>query len=234
MDARALLLGATLGLLSTRAHAGAEIGLGLDLAKDLPDAGFSEARAGFGFGPSVRVPLRVGLVDGLDLRVTPRFLRASGWDTVTWTEGEGALTYASTTHTARLSALELTAGPELFLGAGRGAALQPFLGAEAGFARVAVRHLFSGAAAESLTEGRADRELTSAWLAPAAGVHAGLRWSASASFALEVEAGYNVSFLNEVALEGAGVADATVAALGLNGVRMGAGATFSFGDRTPR
>ena len=43
------------------ARAGSGFGVGVDVARDLPESAFPEARASFGNGPGLRVPIRVGL-----------------------------------------------------------------------------------------------------------------------------------------------------------------------------
>jgi len=235
MDARWMVGALALLLGEGQAWATAELGVGVDVSADLTDRALPQDYAGFGPAPSLRLPVRLARADGVALRATARLTRATGWDTVVWQEAGGTLTYVSTDHQVDLLAGELTLGPELRIGASRGAKLQPYLGAEAGAQWSHLAHQFSGAAADSLTGGDEGKVLTSSQLRPAAGGHAGIRWSPSARVALELEAGYNVSFLNEVALEGtAGVREATVAALGLNAVRLGAGATFSLGDGKPR
>jgi hypothetical protein len=235
MDARWIAVGLALLLGEGRAWAVAELGVGVDVSADLSDRALPQDYAGFQPGPSLRLPLRLSRADGVGLRATARLTRATGWDTVVWQEAGGTLTYVSTDHEADLLSGELTLGPELRLGASRGAKFQPYLGAEAGALWAHMTHQFSGAAADSLTGGDESKVLTSSQLRPTAGAHTGIRWSPSGRVALELEAGYNVSFLNEVVLEGtAGVREATEAALGLNAVRLGAGATFSLGDGKSR
>ena len=235
MAARWLAAGLALLVCGGQARAAVELGVGADASLDLPDRALPQDYAAFGAAPSLRLPLRWSSASGVGLRATARLTRATGWDTVVWQEAGGTLTYVSTDHQADLLAGELTLGPELRVGASRGAKIQPYLGAEAGALWAHVAHHFSGAAADSLTGGDESKVLTSSQLRPTAGAHGGIRWSPTARFALELEAGYNVSFLNEVALKGtAGVREATVAELGLNAVRLGAGATFSLGDGKPR
>lgn len=235
MDARWIAAGLALLLGEGQALATAELGVGVDVSADLQDRALPQDYASFGPAPSLRLPVRLSRSDGVGLRATARLTRAVGTDTVVWQEAEGTLTYVSNDHVVDLLAGELTLGPELRLGASRGAKLQPYFGAEAGATWAHLSHHFTGAAADSLTGGDESKVLTASQLRPAAGAHGGIRWSPGSRVALELEAGYNVSFLNEVALEGtAGAREATVAALGLNTVRLGAGATFSLGAGKPR
>ncbi len=227
----------TLALLASAgtARAGIELGVGADIAQDLSDDALPEARAEFGPGLSLRLPVRVGLAEGGALRLSPRFLRASGTDTMTWPDPDSDLIVASTDHPTTLTGLELGLGPELRLGAARDAALQPYLGASIGLGYVGLRHTMSGAAAEALTGQDKETVLSASQVGLSSGAHLGLRYAPISSFALEVEAGYNVSFLSEVAVLGVTeVEEASVAAFGLNALRVGLGATFSFGDGTVR
>lgn len=232
---RSVLLLLALGA-GGQARAGVELGLGLDVAGDLGGGATSDERAVYGPALSVRAPIRLGLGEGLALRLTPRALGGAGQDTVLWTEAAGALQYASTDHEARVFAFELLAGPELRIGEARGARWQPLLGVGAGFTGVRMRHDFTGEAADALGDNQGSSQgLTASWVAPAAGAHAGLRWLFRSSFAFEVEAGYNVSFLKEAALEGTPESrEATIAALGLDALRLGVSATFSLGGGTDR
>lgn len=237
------------------ARASVQVGVGLDVSRDLADGVFSTKavgaespeRAAFGFGPGLRVPVRIGLgpqgqgalSQTVALRVAPQISLASGWDTVTWSEYEGAVTYYSQDHsTTRLNGA-LLLGPELFLGAAKGARFQPYAGADVGGVWVRNTYTFSGAAAEDLlgipadsVSGSSVRPVSTS-LAPAAGAHVGLRWTPSGSFAMEVEAGYNVSFLKEAALDQ--TQDKAVrSAYGLNAVRLGLAASFALGHGTDR
>lgn len=216
-------------------HAGVEAGIGADLSIDLADSALPEERAGFGPGLSARAPVRFGLAEGVALRVCPRLVRASGWDTVLWQDPNQDAEISSTGQDATLTGLELSLGPELRIGAARDAAVQPYLGASVGLMWVGIQHSFDGVGAEALTGDSGTQLLRASQLVPGSGAYAGLRWAPSSSFAIELEAGYNVSFLSEVAVEGVTeVQEATVAAFGLNALRVGLGATFSFGDGTVR
>ncbi len=220
--------------LAGRAQAGVELGLGVDGFKDLPDP-LPDDRAAFGLGISIRAPARWVLAEGVALRLNPRVVQAAGEDTVTWTEPETGVLVKSDGRAASLLGLELGLGPEVFLGAGRDALVQPYLGAGVSLGLARLTHTFSGEAAASLTGSDKTAVLSASQVVAGSDVHLGVRVAPAERFAMELEAGYNVSFLNEVAVGGAAEAsEATVAAFGLNALRLGLGATYSFGDGTVR
>ena len=211
------------------ARAGSGFGVGVDVARDLPESAFPEARASFGNGPGLRVPIRVGLRDGVALRLTPALGITSGTDTVVWSEYNGNIRYYSDDHAAALFTGSVMVGPELILGQASGVFLQPYGGAEVGYALIRERYTFDGAAEEALVSPGGENP-TLKQGAPMAGAHAGLRLAFTPGFALEVEAGYNVSFLNETALEQTPEQlEAVRAAFGLNMARVGAAVAFTFG-----
>ena len=228
---------ALLPLLTSTAHAGVSLGVGLGVERDLADhEAFPEERASWGAAPSLRLPVRIGLFDregyagAVALRLTPHASMAQGYDTLVWEDYGGAVTYVSNDHDSSLLQAGLDLGPEVTLGPS-GARLRPTFGIDAGLAWFSNSHDLTGAAAESLGGSASGVTLSASQLAPHAGAHVGLRFSVSSSFALEAEAGYNVSFLNEVALTDAPERLGAVrAAYGWNAVSAGLGASFSFGD----
>lgn len=222
------------------AHAGVSLGVGLGVERDLADNAFSEERASWGAGPSARLPLRIGLGDqgayggAATLRITPHYAQAGGYDTLVWEDYGGAVTYVSNDHDSVVRQAGLVVGPEVALG-GSDARFRPYLGADAGVAFFSHGHTLTGAAAESLGGSASGASPSTAQLVPQAGAHLGLRILVSSSFALEAEAGYNVSFLKEAELaDTPSRLGAVRAAYGWNAVSAGLGASFAFGDGTDR
>ena len=215
-----------------------DLGVGLDLASDLPDGVWSTEHASWGLGPGLRVPLRWNLTDSVAARATLRAGFGVGSDLVTWDEYDGAVTYYSDDQWAMFTATELSIGPELILLPG--ASFRPFLGAEVGLSAVQTWHSFSGDAAAALLdpeqndlESGSNVDPYTSQLALASGLHGGLRWAVSKRLALEAEVGYNASFLREAALRKTPVEyDAVRSAYGLNVVRAGLAAVIPLGKGT--
>lgn len=229
--AASLVLALVAGL-SRPAVAGVGVGLGVDMVADLPDSVYRSTHADFGPGVGFHLPVRWQLRPEVALRATARGATGAGTDQLLWSEYDGQIRRVSDDHQARYLAAGLDLGPELSL-----SVLGPldlFAGAEAGLVWVQSRQTVEGDASLALAPdaGGAATLFTTAQLAPAAGLHGGLRWIATSSFAIEVEAGYNVSFLKEVALRDTDAAlDAVRTAYGLNALRAGVAATFFPGDR---
>lgn len=223
-----LLTGLLLGGAPARAEV--ELGLGLDFATDGPASATStDARTGPGGG--LRVPLRLGLGEGAWLEVALHGHLGRGQDRVEWTQYDGAVRYYSDDHWTLVQRTALLVGPVVDLG--RSERLQGKLGARAGAAAVAFWHSFHGDAAVLLdpTLGETDHDGAidpySLQAAPVADLSAGLRVGAAAPFAIELEAGYTVSFLSEAALEKARPElQAVRTATGLDAFRFGVGAIF--------
>lgn len=220
---------ALIGTFAADAHAGAAVGIAFDA--DLNRAGAAVGEVDVRNGLGLRVPVRVPLGEGAAaIRITAGARVAPGSDRVAW-DDEGVRVYSEVSDAA-FAAGELRVGPELMPGQG---ALRPYAGVEAGLVWAWSFHALEGAAASSLLpSGGADGlNPYSRQISPSAGLHGGLRYSASESFALELEAGYNFSFQQEVELQNApaGLA-ATRTPYGWSVIRVGLGATFLLGNRT--
>lgn len=145
-----LLLTVSCALSAAALAAEVDLGVGAALALDMPDR-TSKDYARFGPGPSLQIPVRVGLSDYARLRSTLRADFGFGSDRVTWgLEVDGVpLRMASDDHWAMLAAAGLTVGPEVVLPLS--GSVRPYLGAEAGGAWVGTYHAF-GPEAEILLD----------------------------------------------------------------------------------
>lgn len=218
---------------SNRALASGEVGVGLDLGVDLPDGVDSGSNVHFGPGGGLRLPLRLDLADGLAVRATGQLFVAGGQDRVEWREGD-QLVY-SDDHWSMLTATHLLVGPEIK------APVVPIdlrAGVDLGLAWVQNWHSFGGATGSLLDPAQNDLDNPnnidpySSQLRPAAGLHVGLHVPTALPLALDVEAGYVVSFLSSAALRKAGPELVAVRApYGLNPLRIGVAVTFPFGHR---
>ncbi len=206
------------GLL-TVALAGARLGVALEGGADLPSAHDGTAA---GLGPGLAIPMRIGVGRGAELRATFAGYSLTGHDRVEWTE-ENVLWY-SDSHKASFAVGELTVGPEIgLLPSGR---VNPYVGVALGIRAVAGWHSFSGGTA-SLREGGDTSARDTLQLVPAAGALFGVRVGPSDGVAVELEAGYTVSFLPDVPLGKVPTAlGASRTAFALDRARMGFGVSF--------
>jgi hypothetical protein len=227
------LLSLVVALGSTQAHAAGELGVGLDAGLDLPDGVESGSRVRFGPGVGLRVPVRLSLTDSVAFRATAQALVAGGQDRVEWMD-EGTLVY-SDDHWSMLTATHLLVGPEIRL---PGMGVSPRAGVDVGMVWAQNWHSFGGVTGELLDPAQNDLDDPgnidpyTSQLRPAAGLHVGLGIPTALPFALDLEAGYVVSFLSSAALRKAGPELVAVRApYGLNPLRVGAAVTFPFGHR---
>lgn len=201
-------------------HLGVAVGGGLD-------AGPVDAADGTSFraGPVMTIPLTWQPRPGVGLRIGVELATAAGHDTVDWTgmDGDAPQAYYSDQHAARYTAERLLVGPEFALLPS--ALVSPYLGAGVGGGAVQTWHTFEGDTA-ALVETEGDHPSTMQAALAAAG-WLGARIGHADGVALEVEAGYCVSFLPEAPLHGAPAAlDATRTAWALDLGRLGVGLTF--------
>lgn len=208
------------------------LAVGADLLADPSDAvdGLSDSKAGMGGG--LRVPVRIGLGQGAWLRASLHTTLSRGQDRVEWSQYDGAVRYYSDDHWTLVNSTALLVGPQADLG--RSDAVRPYLGAQVGGALVTNWHSFSGDSAVLLDPDQGD--VTSGshidpftrQLAPMVDLFAGARLMPSSPVAIEVEAGYSVSFLDQVALQKSRPELGAIrTAYGLNAVRVGVAAAFS-------
>lgn len=212
----------------------AELSLGLaaDVVVDPADKVDGKRGARAGTGGALRVPLRIGFAEGAALRATLGTTFTFGQDRVEWTQYDGAVTYYSDDHWTLVNSSSLMLGPVVDL---TRTSARPYLGAQAGGVLVTSYHSFQGASAVLLDPAQGD--VTSSthidpWsrdLVPAAELLGGLRLGGTdGGLAFEVEAGYTVAFLDEVALQKSRPELGAVrTAWGYNALRVGVGAVFS-------
>lgn len=197
----------------------ARLGIHVEGGVDVP--GTHDGAAG-GPGPGFAIPLRIRLGRGADLRASLGGFALVGHDRVEWTEQDVA--WFSDEHRALVVAGELVVGPEF--GFAPEAAINPYLGVAGGLQLVAGWHRFTGGTA-SLRDGGTPTALDSVQVVPALGGDVGVRLGAPARVAVEVEAGYTVSFLPEVPLGEVPTAlGASRTAFALDRVRLGLGVSF--------
>ena len=227
------LLALLMAIGGSPSHAVGEIGVGLDLGMDLPDGVANGSDVHFGPGVGLRVPVRLRLAENVAVRATGQVFVAGGQDRVEWMEGE-QLVY-SDDHWTMVTATHLLVGPEVALSGER---VEPRAGVDIGMAWVQNWHSFGGATGSLLDPSQNDLadpkniDPYSSQLRPAAGLHVGLHIPTALPLALDVEAGYVVSFLPSAALRKSGPELGAVRApYGLNPLRVGAAVTFPFGHR---
>lgn len=216
-----LLLSASLALAGDTSI-GVLVGGGLDLpavAADDPTR--------FGLGPAVVVPLRIGLSPGAAWRVGVELAYGSGTDRLVWTEYVDGTPYGfyGVEESASYLAGRLLTGPELALAPA--ALVHPYLGAGGGIGVVRNSHRAEGDLSvliDADTGGGSPFTLQPAWVAGGwAGVHVGR----PGKVALELEAGYAVSFLPEAPLRKSPSAlEAARTAWSLDLARLSGGVTF--------
>jgi len=212
------------------------VGGGLDLVHDLPDGVFSTDHARFGFGGALRGLARYRFAQGVAARATLSTGFERGSDRVQWLENQGTVAYYSDSHWTLLTATRLTVGPELSVQARSG--LRPYGGADVGLAWVQTWHSFHGDTAilvdpsQNDVGNRNNIDPYVSQLVPAAGLHLGVAIEDVAPFAIEVEAGYYVSFLDQATLRKApDEAEAIRDAFGLNVLHVGVAASIPIGAK---
>jgi len=214
---------------ASTAQASSEWGLGVQAGLDLPDGVFDDERASFDVGGGLQSHLRVGLGDGVWLRSALSAHMARGQDRVEWQED--GQTWFSDEHRAFVGAFDMTFGPEL------GGELPQRLGwragADFGLSRVYTWHSFGQSAVvlldpeqNNLYNSRNLDPYTGQWGA-VAGLHSAGRYSLKSGVAIEVEAGYRVTFVKEAPLlKTPEELDAVRVAFGLNLLQIGVGMVF--------
>ena len=205
---------------------GLRLAVGVDGGVDLP--GTHDGTA-VGAGPGLYLPLRIRLAEGADLRVTLAGFGLFGHDRVEW--NEQTVDWYSDTHRSVYSAGTATVGGEFGFAPQR--AVDPYLGVGAGLGVVGGWHTFSGGTA-SLRTGSAATQRDSLQCVPTLGGDVGIRLNLAPKaqpggigVAVEVEAGYSVSFLPEAPLGEVPTAfGASRTAFALDRARMGFGVSF--------
>lgn len=171
----------------------ADVRLGAQISggADLPGA-TDGATAGAGIG--LAVPLRWTLGPAAYLRVQAEVFAHRGSDRVEWREV--GVNWYSDAHTAMFAGGGISLGPEFDFAPAR--VINPYVSVLGGAAVVGNWHRFEGGTA-SLHADDAPR-LDALQLAPTVGGHFGARIGKPSGVAVEVEAGYTVSFLPEAPL----------------------------------
>lgn len=216
-------------LLLAPAASAAEWRLGVlaGAGRDLPAVSSNDPTR-FGFGPAVVAPLRWTGKGGASLRVGLELSGAPGQDVLDWQETSGGETYLfySDAHPSSYVAARALVGPEFSLLPGR--PVTPYMGAGAGGGVVGNFHELSGATAVLADDGAEGGLQTYTMQATwAAGAWLGVRVGAPGKVALEVEAGYCVSFLPEAPLQQSAAAlEATRSAWSLDLARVSGGVSF--------
>lgn len=230
---RALLLGLLcMGGAAPASAAGLSLGIGGELVADSADGVDTLSGSKAGLGGGLRVPLRVDLGQGAWFKTTLSSALTRGQDRVEWSEGDAGVRYFSDDHWTLCNSSALMVGPGIDIG--RSEDLVPYLGAQAGALLLTSWHSFEGPAAVLLDPAQGDVTRSTyiePWtrqLAPAVDLALGLRMGRVAPFAMELEAGYTVSFFSEATLQKARPELGAIrTAFGLNALRFGAGASFS-------
>lgn len=205
--------------------AGERVRLGIEVEAGADLAGSNDGTAA-GFGPGLMVPVRIRVAEGADLRLSLGVFGLVGHDRVEWTEQ--TVDWYSDAHPSIYGVGEGTAGIEF--GFAPASAVNPWLGVQAGARAVAGWHTFSGGAA-SLRDGEKATLRDTIQMAPVVGGAVGVRLQSPNAgvrgVAVEVEAGYSVSFLPEVPLGEVPTAfGASRTAFTLDRVRLGFGVSF--------
>ena len=214
----------SLVMVAAPAYAGDTWTLGVSVGGGV-DAGPVQEGEGTAFrpGPVLVVPLRWQPRPGVGLRASLELATAGGQDKVVWSETAGSSTqaYFSDQHEARYAAERLVIGPEVTLLPEL--LVSPYLGAGGGGGAVQTWHTFEGDTALLSAGGRPSTSQAALAAAGWLGLHVGR----PDGVALEIEAGYCVSFLPEAPLHGAPAAlDATRTAWSLDLGHLGVGLSF--------
>lgn len=202
------------------------VGLQLAMAKDLPDRVERTESTGFLIGPSVVIPGRFVLMDGLlRLRAGLELHTAEGSDRLSWDE-QGTSFY-KLEQPARVWSTHLLLGPEVRAPTGEGSPVHPYLGAGVGPGRVRTSHTLTDDDADLLASPDDPVARTRQWVL-AASAHGGLAVDIG-PVAAELEAGYTVSFVSEAPLSNTDEAlQAKREAYGLDVFRLGLGFSVPF------
>lgn len=206
-------------------QAGESFRLGIEVEAGVDLAGSTDGTDA-GFGPGLVVPARIRVAQGVDVRLSLGTFGLLGHDRVEWTE-QGVEWY-SDGHRSIYGVGEGTAGLEF--GFAPVSAVNPWLGVQAGARAVAGWHTFGGGTA-SLREGEKATLRDTIQMAPVIGAAVGVRLKSPNTgprgVAVEVEAGYSVSFLPEVPLGEVPTAfGASRTAFALDRARLGFGVSF--------
>ena len=176
-------------------------------------------------GPHIHVPARIHLGRGLYAHTAVGIGVNGGQDRVEWSRLDGYLRVYSDDHWTLLSSLDWTVGPEL-LAYERGA-WRVLWGVDGGVGVSHSWHSFNVEAADIFDIEANDLEDPmnvdpySRQVAPMAGTHANISFWFRPTLALELEVGYNLSFLREVPLKkSAPEVGAVRNAMGLNLFRL--------------
>jgi len=221
--------------LATDVSVGAQAGVSIDL----PDPTSSDHTA-FSPGPSLTVPVRVGLAPGAYLRAALRADMGVGSDRVSWAASRGGedVRIASSDHWAMLTAASLVVGLE-----GRiedELPVEPLLGFGVGGAWVATWHSFGPSDDGTDTTFLLDpeqndlndpnnRDPYAMSFTPMVDVYVGGALPLSDALEVGLEIGYSVAFLPDAALQSAPPdIDARRDAFGWNALRIQVGAATTF------
>lgn len=209
-----------------------DVGVGAALAIDMPDR-VSAEYAKFGPGPSLQIPVRIGLSDYARLRSTLRADLGIGSDRVSWAlEIDGTeRRLGSDDHWAMFTAAGLTVGPEIVIPVD--GPIAPYLGAEAGGAWIGTYHSFGGDTAVLLDPNQNDLndpgnvDPFTTQLAFLTDTHVGFTLG-DEGVGFWTELGYSMAFVGASSLKKSRAElDARREAYGWNPVRLGAGVRFS-------
>jgi len=207
-----------------------DVGVGAALAMDLPDR-VSSDYARFGPGPSLQIPVRIGISPIARVRATARADLGVGSDRVTWAQevdGETLRLYDDD-HFAMFLAAGLTVGPEVVIPVN--GPFEPYFGAEAGVAWVGTYHSFGGVTraimdpAENDFQDPGNIDPYTSQAAFLSDVHLGGMTSGSVGAWFEL--GYSMAFVGESSLtKTIERVDARRSPYGWNAARIGAGVNF--------
>jgi hypothetical protein len=208
-----------------------EVGLGIDIAADLGDAGLDQGNAQMGLGPTIRSPMRWSPHPKVAVRSDLFFSMLGGQDRVEWSQYNGAVSYHSEDHWTLMTQLGAEIGPEISPWEDEN--ISPYAGAHVGMAWVRHWHSFDGGSAvlldpkeNDLNSGSNIDPFSDQW-SPMAGIQAGVRFADVLPFAFEAELGYNVAFLRAAPLKKARpTLNAVRTAYGFNPIRIGVNAVF--------
>lgn len=224
-------------LLATAAQAGTtSFGVGLGFMADLPDA--AKGNTNFG-GPTLSLPLRIGVSSAARIRIEPRADIGMGSNFVSWAgpgmwEGE-PYRLSSEEHWAMLTSAQLLVGVEA--DAPINSEVKPYFGGAIGLAWVGTWHSFGDESntgillsdySEEERSNSSTIEPNTQDLVPITDLEAGVRMPLGDSgMKLDLGLGYSFAFLGEKRLSRTpDELDATRGAYGWNAIRVGAGIEF--------
>jgi hypothetical protein len=216
---------ATIALLPARAGA-VESGVGIAIRTDLDDSSSGDAHLRFRPGPAIRVPLRWDIGNGVFVRSALEIGANPGQDRVEWKRFMGEITVYSDDHWTFLSSASLVLGPELSML--QTDKLRMLWGVSGGLVSAQMWHSFDSRAVDIFDLEKNDlsdpRNIDpySNQLTALVGTHANFSIWTRPELAIELEVGYNVCLLREVALQKAeDEVEAVRSAMGLNFFRLG-------------